>query len=284
MPWRLRAIAREGQSVLVGIVGIQEGESLSAAANPARQMRRFLRDLADGEVVTIRERVRAAYHPWVELVKIVEEEQPDLLVLDWPCNFKGLGVSPAQALSNPPCDLVIVRGPIPGVPRRVLVSIRGGPYAELALRVSLALSDSDESSLTSFHFMPDTETHDAPYRGFKQVLANLPEVDRREMVATDPAASILAAAGDFEIVVLGATASTKVPAASLGPVAERVLQESPAGVMVVKTKRPAPSHFESETVGQTAISVLVDKWFAENTYSAEEFSDLNPLALKRNAA
>jgi len=272
-----RAIAREGQSVLVGIIGIQEGESLSAAANPARQMRRLLRDLADGEQVTFRERVRAAYHPWDELVKIVEEEQPDLLVLDWPCNFKGLGITPAQALANPPSDLVIVRGPIPGDPRRVLVAIRGGPYAELALRVSLALSDSDESSLTSFHFRPATEIGDAPYRGFEQVLANLPEVDRREMVARDPAASLLAAAHDFEIVVLGATASPKLPAASLGPVAERVLQESPAGVMVVKTKRPAPSHFESETVSQTAISVLVDKWFAENTYSAEEFSDLESL-------
>jgi glucosyl-3-phosphoglycerate synthase len=277
-----RAIAREGQCVLVGIVGIQESESLSAAANPARQMRRLLRDLASAGQVTVRERVRAAYHPWEELVKIVEDEQPDLLLVDWPCQFESMGITAAQALADPPCDLAIVRGPIPGDPRQVLVAIRGGPYAELALRVSLALSDSDESSLTSFHFRPPADTRDAPYQAFKQVFANLPEVERREMVASDPAASLLEAAQDFDIIVLGATASTKLPAASLGPVAERVFQESPVGVMVVKTKRPAPTHFESETIGQTAISILVDKWFAENTYSAEEFSDLESLlVLKR---
>jgi glucosyl-3-phosphoglycerate synthase len=70
--------------------------------------------------------------------------------------------------------------------------------------------------------------------------------------------------------------------ASLGPFADKLLKESHAGVIVVKTQRSAPVFFESETIGQTAISVLVDKWFAENTFSADEFSDLEALlALKR---
>ena len=38
------------------------------------------------------------------------------------------------------------------------------------------------------------------------------------------------------------------------------------------------------TLGQEAISLLVDKWFAENTYHADEFADLDALvALKRRA-
>ena len=42
------------------------------------------------------------------------------------------------------------------------------------------------------------------------------------------------------------------------------------------------SALESEEAGQTAISVLVDKWFAENTFHANEFQDLNYLlSLKR---
>jgi glucosyl-3-phosphoglycerate synthase len=54
-------------------------------------------------------------------------------------------------------------------------------------------------------------------------------------------------------------------------------------VIVVKTRRPVPANFESETVGQTAISVLVDKWFAENTYHADEFKELQALLdLKRS--
>ncbi len=277
-----RAIAREGQSVLAGIVGIQEGQSLSVAAAPARLLRKRLSELAEEGHVSIRERVRVAHRPWDELLQIVEAEHPDLLVLDWPRQFESLGITVAQALANPPCDMAIVRGPIADDPRRVLVSIRGGPYAELALRVSLALSDSAESRLTSFHFRKSEDARDAPYRGFKQVLANLPDVERRELVADDPAASLLAVAQDYEIIVMGSTASQPLHSASLGPFADRLLKESPAGVIVVKTQRSAPVFFESETIGQTAISVLVDKWFAENTFSADEFSDLEALlALKR---
>src|SRR6185436_16351936 len=39
---------------------------------------------------------------------------------------------------------------------------------------------------------------------------------------------------------------------------------------------------DTALTGKTAISVLVDKWFAENTYHADEFDDLTALlALKR---
>ena len=38
-----------------------------------------------------------------------------------------------------------------------------------------------------------------------------------------------------------------------------------------------PADVQSEAVGQKAISVLVDKWFAENTYHADEFEDLDHL-------
>jgi glucosyl-3-phosphoglycerate synthase len=60
------------------------------------------------------------------------------------------------------------------------------------------------------------------------------------------------------------------------------MAESDCGVIVVKTKRALPLSLESEEAGQTAISVLVDKWFAENTFHADEFRDLNYLLdLKR---
>jgi glucosyl-3-phosphoglycerate synthase len=61
-----------------------------------------------------------------------------------------------------------------------------------------------------------------------------------------------------------------------------LLHESPAGVIALRTKQPAPQDPGSEAAGQTAISVLVDKWFAENTFHADEFRDLDHLlALKR---
>ncbi|HRQ22217.1 MAG TPA: glycosyltransferase, partial [Anaerolineales bacterium] len=67
----------------------------------------------------------------------------------------------------------------------------------------------------------------------------------------------------------------------LGPVAEKLLFESSANVVLVKTRRPMPESMLDESIGYKAISILVDKWFAENTFHAEEFSNLKELmALK----
>jgi glycosyltransferase involved in cell wall biosynthesis len=82
-------------------------------------------------------------------------------------------------------------------------------------------------------------------------------------------------------VVMGAAARPAPAPTSLGPVTDRVLSECTAGVVVVKTQRPVPAVPESEVAGAEAISILVDKWFAENTFHAREFADLNHLlALK----
>lgn len=279
-----RAIACEGQVVLAGIVSIPPGESLSTAALSARTIRKTLQQLAKAEGMYARERVQVSHKPWEELVQVACEEQPDLLVLEWPGDFEALGTTLGEVFSSPPCDLAVVSGSIPDQIKRILVSIRGGPYAELALRCSLSLASSSHARLMSLHLIP---THlspplDAPFRGIDKVLSNLPEVERCEIETNDPATAILSASEQADLVVIGATARLDNLTMSVGPVAGRILEESAAGLVIVKTKHPLPPDLHSEAVGQTAISVLVDKWFGENTYHAEEFEDLEALlALKR---
>lgn len=77
--------------------------------------------------------------------------------------------------------------------------------------------------------------------------------------------------------ILGATAFSADKTVGLGDVAESLLQEKNKGLLIVKVYHPPSTNMESEFVGQTAISVLVDKWFAENTYHADEFADLKEL-------
>src|SRR5690606_28965412 len=48
-------------------------------------------------------------------------------------------------------------------------------------------------------------------------------------------------------------------------------------VIAVKSGRPMPLVVD-ESSGMEAISILVDKWFAENTFHADEFSSLRDLA------
>lgn len=270
-----RAIAPE--VVLVGIVPVPLQESLSTGAARARQLRKMLRELGRSEQVRSKARVIVSHQPWMDLVELIRNEQPDLLVLEWAEHWNALGVTPDDVLTRPPCDVALVRGPFPQPPARVLVPVRGGPHAELALRLGLSLHPHE---LTTLHLTPPgNQQSDAPFRGLERVLKRLPEVQARSAVTTDPSQTILEQAGDFDLIVMGATAQSIRSQVSLGPVADRLLHESPVAIMAVKTRRPMPVSQLDETAGAQAISILVDKWFAENTFHAGEFADLNHLLM-----
>ena len=121
------------------------------------------------------------------------------------------------------------------------------------------------------------QVSDPAFKGVDKVLRNLPEVRRKQIKTDDPAQAILEAAKQSDLLVVGASARKKDSLISIGPVAESVLNTSGKGVLVVKSRRPMPANMESEVAGQNAISILVDKWFAENTYHAGEFADLEQL-------
>ena len=123
---------------------------------------------------------------------------------------------------------------------------------------------------------------DAAFRGMSRVLKNLPEVEKQQVSADDPTQVIIEASQKFDLTILGASARPSEEVASIGPVAEQIMSKGQRGVLVVKTKQQLRFSPESEESGHTAISVLVDKWFAENSFHADEFSDLNYLlSLKR---
>jgi hypothetical protein len=274
-----RAVAQE--VVLVGLVGVAAGEPVSAGAAQARAVRQLLRQLAPGSDPQMRSKaaVQVSYTPWAELRAALEADEPDLLVLDWAGHLAALGTSAAEVLDRPVCDVMLVRGPFPEGQRRVLLPMRGGPHAELALRLGLSLRP---EHLTTLHLTPPGEYSDAPFRGLEQILRRLPEVQARTAITTDPPQTILEHARDFNVVVMGVTTQPLSSKVSLGSVADRMLQEAPAAVLAVKTRRTMSAAQVTSTASSQAISILVDKWFAENTFEAAEFDDIDQLvALKR---
>jgi glucosyl-3-phosphoglycerate synthase len=278
-----RAIAADRDMLLVGIVYVPKDESLSSGAIHVQDVRQTLRNLA-GENRHRWTDVHATHQPWEEIVRLIEKEQPDLLILEYPCQFDSLQVTPTEVLTHPPCDIAIVNSRISDHLNNVLIPIRGGPYAELALRTVLSMQHLHNIDVTSLHVVPSTlaAQQDAAFRGIERVLKHLPEVKKREIVTDNPAQAIFDLSRQYDLIVMGASSRSAEEVTSIGPVAERIMQESQCGVMVVKTERPLPYNLASEESGQSAISVLVDKWFAENTFHANEFQDLEYLqSLKR---
>ena len=275
------ALALGANIILVGLVPVPRGKSLSVGASMARKVRHRMRTLADGKKIRARTLVHVSHNPWLDLRRLIEINEPDLLLLEWGEHFGALGIPPEDALLRPPCNVGLARGPFPEGPLRILIPLRGGPHAELALRTGLSMRD---RQITTLHLSAEEKVgpqSDAPFRGLNRVLAQLPEVEKRSQVTKNPAQSILQESGGCNLIIMGMTVQPMRSAVSLGPVADKILQESAVAVLAVKNRRPAPLGILDEAAGAQAISILVDKWFAENTYHADEFADLRQLmALK----
>ena len=272
------SIASTESILLAGIAGVSDESSLSGGALPAQELRKSLRQIKSKQGLNSLEVIRVTANPWKELLKIVREEKPDLIVLE-AGHWESFGLSIQDALKSAPCNIVIACGTLPKNIEHVLIPIRGGPNAELALRLGIALARYGKASINTLHIIPKTPKvgRDIAFRGLQRVLNNLPEVNRQYLQTNNPSGTILLAAKEYDLMILGATAFSADRSVGLGEVAESLMQEKDKGVLIVKVFHPATTNMDSEFVGQTAISVLVDKWFAENTYHADEFADLQEL-------
>ena len=128
-----------------------------------------------------------SHRPWTEVLQVVAEESPDLLVVA-DDQLSQLQTTAGAALRNPPCDMILARGPFPAKPANVLFALRGGPYAELALRLGLAIGGTTSARLTALHFSPAGQENrtEAAFKGVERVLRNLPEVHRVYVAADEP--------------------------------------------------------------------------------------------------
>ena len=273
----------DAEIMLVGVVVVPPDQSLSIGAVAARALRRLLKIYGRDKRITSKSQIIVSYQPWDELSKLLQKEKPDLLCLEWDAHFTALGVTTNDVLTRPPCDVALVRGKLPSKPKQVLVPVRGGPHAELALRVGLGLHP---KGVTALHLRTSDDPEagsDAPFKGLDRVLKQMPDVQKQFTVTDDAARLILENAKKADVIILGTTSQPVTSSVSLGPFADRILREAPCAVIAVKSGRPLPRTVYDESAGVEAISILVDKWFAENTFHADEFSSLRELVeLKQN--
>jgi nucleotide-binding universal stress UspA family protein len=274
-----QSMVGEDNVLLSGLIHVPEGESLSTAAVQARKLRQTLKQIYKVKRSDKSAQVHVSHKPWEEVVKLVKREDVDLLLLEWPHHFEAMNVSVHDVLSHAPCNIAIVNQHIGSNIKKMLLPIRGGPYAELVLRIALSIRNSTNAQISSLHLFPNEMTigQDAAFKGVDRVLRNLPEVKRENVITDDPENAIFDAAPKYDLIIMGASARSQDEVSSIGVVAEKIMRESQNGVIVVKTRLPYAINPASEEAGQNTISVLVDKWFAENTFHADEFADLKYL-------
>jgi glycosyltransferase involved in cell wall biosynthesis len=174
------------------------------------------------------------------------------------------------------------------------VPVRGGPSADLALRVARALAVSRKTHLTVMHVYSgkyDRERHAREVAQFRRLLRRVRGVDLRviELEGTEPNRAIAREGKNHAIVVLGAYAETSRSSTLVGTRLERAVRNLAGTVILAKSARANPRISElveaepAPTILRHAdVQSVVDRWFAENTFHSREFHDVARLVqLKR---
>ena len=268
-----------GKVSLVGLVPVSPEAPISGEAITARRVRAELQSFMKGLPLYRAPQVLVSRTPMRDLQQYLAQDPPDLMILEWPQCLQDMGCSPEELLIKPVCDIAIVRGPWPETILRALVPLRGGPYAELALRFCLALP---RQELLAFNLSNSNapKTVEAPFRGLASILPNLPEVTFKQIVSDEPVQTILDETHHADLLVMGASARSGPGDNIFSPIVDQILLEADCATVIMKSQDPVPINWtgkDGEMAGAQAISVLVDKWFAENTYHADEFDNLDRL-------
>src|SRR5260370_29398968 len=144
-------------------------------------------------------------------------------------------------LVDPPCDVALVR-PDSAPVRSVLVPVRGGPSAELALRLAATVCKQTGAELCVLHvFNPriSAESRQREETAFLK-LSSAVDVPVRRITLFSAALrqAIVREAAQHQLVVLGATMSLMHRPMVLGAPVSRLLRRIPGSAMGVKTAAP----------------------------------------------
>lgn len=283
--------ARGGSGSLLGVVEVARGEPISKGMAVARRYRRLLNRITELEAEShagFGVEVRVAHNATQGIREAVYERRVDLVVLEWPAAGlrRGAGQVIASLVADPPADLILVRPDPAGEAsrlRRVLVPVRGGPSARLALLTAAAIASAQDAEMTVMHvYRPglSEERRRREAQRFRELAAGAGlEAARSVEIDSDrPRAAIAEEAAKNDLTVLGAHAELRNTRASanLG----RAVHELPGAVLVVKSAglvaRPEPEAevLYAPPISEKQLSSRVDRWFAENTFHAREFRDL----------
>ncbi len=269
----------QARTQLLGLVQVEADKPLSSGNVAARLLRRTLRNTPINPLVGDQVHISVSLDVWKDLHEHIASTRPDLVILDWEILEKLDSAAKQAVLANPGANLAFIRGKLPAQIANSLVSLRGGPHAQLALRLTLALPDHKISAI-NIRPKEDSEEATAPFQGLAQILPSLPEVNYQMYKSDEPLELIRQMAEESDLLVIGAASRTSGDTQLVSRRVENMVANRQKAVIVVKSNRVEPENFtgpDAVRSGSQAISILVDKWFAENTYHASEFSNLKEL-------
>jgi glucosyl-3-phosphoglycerate synthase len=288
---------QQGQLVILHVEIVPEGHPLSEATTRASRTRQALSSFL-GEygyaTAKLKSVVRVAREIWEGIWETVDEENIDLLIFGRPTEAlsqTAVGDQFHQVLERPPCAVVVVhpRGVVAesqdwGSIERILLPMRDSPNAGIALRVALVLADIADGTITLLHMArsPNEESEEKWFATFSPAIHNLKPVTRSVTAKGEVASAILDESISHQTVILGAPSKLAPSQGRRGSIFKQIQEGLKTSSIIVKEAAETPARSRPGLGGQSVfrdrpVAVVVDKWFAENTFHSREFEDLEQL-------
>jgi glucosyl-3-phosphoglycerate synthase len=280
-----RLLHPQGKLVALKVVRVPEENSLSEGTAEAVDSRAALdeiRAILLDPRFELKTLVRVSHHLSEGITESAAGESADLLLLPWKGSASSetalFGRTIDRLVETPPCNLLVARVGDLSNCKKILLAVRGGPYAEFALQIADQLALSFSGEITVLHgeqrlVSPDFD--EALYDIFIRRLRFQPRVKRLVTVQGGPHEIIMQEAQRHDLVIIGAGAGPEPHSFILGPVVEQIARSTDKPLLVVKTPEPFATWSRNRRrVQPKALSERVDQWFAENTFHRQEFEDL----------
>jgi glycosyltransferase involved in cell wall biosynthesis/nucleotide-binding universal stress UspA family protein len=283
-----RALQEDQTITILGIVPVDENRSLSEAASEVREFRTFLRREVASQGVRVWPKIFASHSPDYEIAAFAASNNVDLILLPWFGDDRKHNAIARKVLSYSPCNVAVVKGHPIKEKGNLLAVLRAGPHSLLALRLALAMTHSMEYSITSLRpaTTSQTDTEAQADLAMDQVMQYLPQVERSMiadsiLISDDPTSIVLEESKEYDLIILGVTNQDASSQDMLDPLSRTLLEHSRSPLILTRSEELLTDLPINHYLGLDAISILVDKWFAENTFHADEFKNLKRLVERK---
>ena len=289
------ALDRQGKITILSVLLVPEGEQMSVVAKKASRLREEIKSYLDVAPIPTRIKtlVRTEQDIWDGIQGIVISENIQLVLAHWSATL--LDNEFRADLQNSklftlPCDVAVVR-PSTAVSesehwrsvKRILLPVRGGINAGLSLRICHTIAGLEDASITLLHVespeIPDSKRRF--YDEFSPAIYGLKHITRSITTKGDISQSIIDEAQDHQAIVIGAPSDEIRPNIWMKSLLDLVISDEMKTLTIINEYFPRelspPSAREIKRVRDRPLAVVVDKWFAENTYHTREFMDLERL-------
>lgn len=283
-----RSILGDRKLIVLGVVPVSKERSLSEAAPEARELRTYFRKQITPSGIRAWPKIIVSHRPYLEISDFALEHNVELMLMPWFETVDCFEWLIEPILETFPRDIALVRGEPPQDGGDILAILQPCPDSEVSIRISLDLTKSGNYTLTTLR--PTTEqierdTSQAEV-ALDQLMAYLPQVERALLedtilIANNPVDLVLEHAEDYDLIIVGYYGPDGVSNHIPDPLTKVLKEKSQLPIISTHSRQSRVVEPSPEDIGIEAITILVDKWFAESTFHTEEFENLERLLARK---